>query len=205
MYKSYYLTENSSKNLLRTEGVIGTSMLLCILGIFCFVATNSFLSLSDWAVLENARGIETAAMGLFEGISTTKVFIQTMRVLVGVMIITFICTILGYVRRTFLQFAYMQRSDFLTMSFIGGTTNQISLGFALEPVMLMFVVLHIASLLANLAYQHFLVKGSVISWGMYLVQLFIILSCCLYIGLCSFLDVRRALHSFFDNGAVAFD
>lgn len=207
MYKSLYLTENSTKSLLRTEGIVSSALLVYLLALISFLAMNGRQLLQKWqesVLLEVAKGD-----GMAQSNSMVLIPLQIFSAFAMVIAVISFGSLVAYIRSLFKQYAIIQRKDFTTMSFIGETTGFISLEFALQPVLLSFVVLHLASLTSSWLYLNHLAETATrdafggnllnVHQGFYTMHWLPMLLCCGYVALRTFFYVRKYLFSMFDN------
>lgn len=208
MIKAYYLIQNASKNLIRTSGIWLSCILLLILSFlaFFFLNLNSFFAhWHDYAVKE---AVNTGSMGIADLLSPSGMFLTFFKFISLLIAILFIVNTISAVRRLFFQLADDQRSSFQIMSFIGETTEWISLEFSLQAVYISFTSLLIGFFAADFTFGKFLTD--LLSFGSFeaivnsfmidqRISLLLIILGTLYIGLRVFLFVRKYLFSFFDN------
>lgn len=207
MYQSLYVVENSSKNLVRTEGVIGTSLLTGLLAFFSTFSINASLFLHHWYETVSQELASGGLVGM-QMLASPLSIIFIFRAITLFVSAALIVSTISYIRRTFIQFANIQRPDFLIMSFIGQTTTIISIEFALQAVYLTTFWFSAGTLIANQVFLKMLtdtaknnlfaeiIQSFHLSTGAHL--LITLLAAC-YIFIRNFLFVRKYLYSFFDN------
>lgn len=207
MYHSLYVIENSSKNLLRTEGIIGTSILVVLLAFFSAFSINVSLFMSHWhTVISQEMASGGSIMNQILGSPAVAIFIfKTLAFLVSAILIVFT---ISYIRRIFVMFATMQRPDFLTMSFIGQTTTIISIEFALQAVYLVVLFFSMGTLIANEVFMRMLTNTANSNLFADIIQSFqlttmphllMMVIAASYLFIRTFFYIRRYLYSFFDN------
>lgn len=211
MYQSLYVVENSSKNLVRTQGIIGTSLLTGLLTFFSAFSVNVSLFLNHW---HETVSQELAADGLvgMQMLASPLMLIFIFKAIALFVSAALIVSTISYIRRTFIQFATIQRPDFLTMSFIGQTTTLISIEFALQAVYLAVFWFSAGTLIANQVFSKMLADTASNNLFSELIQSFrlstsphllITLFAAFYIFIRIFVFVRKYLYSFFDNHFAA--
>lgn len=208
MIKIYYLIQNSSKNLIRTSGIGLSCVLIFILSFlsFFFLNLSSFLTHCHSYTINEA--MQMRAIGLTEIISPAGMLLTVLKFISFVIACLFIINTINTIRRLFFQLANDQRSSFQIMSFIGETTEWISLEFALQAVYVSFTLLLFGFFSANLTFGKFLsdslafgsFEGIVDSFTIdQRISLLVMILSSSYIGIRVFFFVRKQLFSFFDN------
>lgn len=208
MIKIYYLIQNSGKNLIRTSGIGLSCILILILSFlsFFFLNLSSFLAHCHSYTINEAMKMGT--IGLTEIISPAGMLLTVLKFISLSIAILFVINTISAIRRLFFQLANDQRSSFQIMSFIGETTEWISLEFALQAVYVSFTLLLFGFFSADFTFGKFLsdslafgsFEGIVDSFTMdHRPSLLVIILSSSYIGIRVFLYVRKYLFSFFDN------
>lgn len=208
MIKAYYFIQNSSKNLIRTSGIGLSCVLIFILSFlsFFFLNLSSFLAHCHSYTINEAMQMGT--IGLTEIISPAGMLLTVFKFISFLIACLFIINTINTIRRLFFQLANDQRSSFQIMSFIGETTEWISLEFALQAVYVSFTLLLFGFFSANLTFGEFLSDS--LAFGSFegildsftidqRISLLVIILSSSYIGIRVFFFVRKYLFSFFDN------
>lgn len=209
-WKTSYLAENASKNLIRTPGIWGTAVLVFLLSLITFCGVNGFYLLSDW-YREVATGLREAENGTGSLIQLIQAPLIPIRIFQGLALLVTLCaggTTIAYCHRSFRLFARTQEQDFKIMSLIGESVRGISGEFTLQSLLFLGTILGIAGIVANLLYW-FSLAPSVChdrfgSFGAMMVALasahFPLMALALsYVALRLFGYVRRLLWSWLDG------
>lgn len=208
MIKAYYVFQNASKNLIRTSGMTLSCILILLLAFLSYFFWNIHLFISHWYTYTINEAASMGPIGIANLISPSGMFLTFFKFISLLIAILFFINTVSGIRRLFFQLANDQRPSFLTMSFIGETTEWISLEFALQAVYVSFTLLLGGLLIADFTFGKFLTdllsigafKGIVHSFrSEYRITIVVLILSSLFIGLRVFFFVRKYLFSFFDN------
>lgn len=208
MQQARYILENSFKSLIRTKGLLGTSILILLLSVLTFLAADGAMFFSYWQRAADAEAAAEGAAGV-QMMSFSRLMISVFGVMLKLLAFAFLLATTGYIRRVFQHFALSQQGDFLTMSYIGETTDIISLEFALQAFIMGFILLLAGDSAAFPIFRKMLADASsgdfadlIRSFRIPIFQhVLILLAAGGYPFLRTFFSVRRSLRLSFEENA----
>ncbi|KAF1302667.1 hypothetical protein BAU16_06390 [Enterococcus sp. JM9B] len=145
----------AAKSLLRTKGIVSIGILTTLLTFFSFLAVNASLFLNHWhgvmvTDLQSEIGFAQTAPLLASTIFKGMAFILAAALLFATV---------GYLRRTFLQLAIMEKEEFFTMYLLGQSIPRIGIEFGLQAVYATVFFFSIGIGCANFLFHRFLMDA----------------------------------------------
>lgn len=185
-YRILYTFQNACKNLLRTRELAFPLVILFLTGTLTYLAGYLLFFFHTWKtkVVVEKNFIALLPITIFQAIVAILFF--------GLVIFLLLNT-----KNSFRSFFFMQRSDSLTMSYLGESSFSISSQFALQPVFCLIVLLPISAKIGKVVAQHFVtdfMSGLALSLTIphELRWLSIsILFCCIFIFFSIFFSINR--------------
>lgn len=132
-YKLGFLAKNAWISLIRTPGILGTGITLWLLSAISFLFTRGLDFLASWIAFENSQPAGDSLIGV-STFDQLALLLGILRVMAGILSFATGLALISYGRRSFLQHAQSQRSDFCTMSLLGETSDMIGFEFSLSTL-----------------------------------------------------------------------
>lgn len=158
MIKFLYLIENSTKNLIRTNGMISTFILSLLVSIIAFFSYNVFLFFNHVhqgmvTSLENETDFIEIQMstGPIMGLAIFK--IGALLLSLALLLLT-----IGTIKRSHKQFLIAQKDDFKIMALIGEDSVSLSLYYTLQVLIFSIFPVILGMLIGKICFHESVIK-----------------------------------------------
>lgn len=146
-YKLLYALENALKSLIRTDGILFTSLSILFSSIIAFFSLNITFFLFHWEFQVKHEAVGDGLLG-FQTLSPALLAITLFKYISLLLSIALLFLIISHIKHIFSQYIILQKIDVLTMSLIGQTPVLISLEFALQSLYTVIIIFNLGHFFA---------------------------------------------------------